>query len=130
MIRIICPHWIVRAHERLVYCLMEDITMLILRRDDHQAHNASQSIAMEAYGGGGWDSRDKLALAAYGGSGGGGREKGRRVKIYDAEEDALALMEALASRPLAVDPLIDILPALSHEQMLELRSEYKRRVKV
>ncbi|KAF2240392.1 Annexin [Trematosphaeria pertusa] len=81
--------------------------------------------------------KDKLALEAYGGYGGrddrDGRDKEkekRRVKIYDAEEDALALVEAMAARTVDVDTLIDILPALSHDQMLELRSEYKRHCKV
>ncbi|PSN70551.1 Annexin [Corynespora cassiicola Philippines] len=54
----------------------------------------------------------------------------RRVKIYDAEEDATALVEAMSHRTPDVDPLIDILPALTHDQMLELRAEYKRHCKV
>jgi hypothetical protein len=62
---------------------------------------------------------DKLAL-----------EKEKRVKIYDATDDALALVEALAQRTPDVDALIDILPALSHDQMLDLRTEYKRHCKV
>jgi hypothetical protein len=66
---------------------------------------------------------DKLALEAAASS-------QKRVKIYDATEDALALVEALAGRTPDVDTLIDILPALSHDQMLELRSEYKRHCKV
>jgi hypothetical protein len=80
--------------------------------------------------------KDKLALAAYGGGGGGGggrderREKEKRVKIYDAEEDALALVDAMSARQIDVDTIIDILPTLSHDQMLELRSEYKRHCKV
>ena len=86
--------------------------------------------------------KDKLALEAYGhvrdshsrshsrdARSSGTKEK-RRVKIYDAEEDALALVDALSSRTPNPDPLIDILPALSHDQMLELRSEYKRHCKV
>lgn len=88
--------------------------------------------------------KDKLALEAYGHirdshsrdrsrDGRTSKEKEkekRRVKIYDAEEDALALVDALSSRTIDPDPLIDILPALSHDQMLELRSEYKRHCKV
>ncbi|KAL1648332.1 hypothetical protein SLS58_002085 [Diplodia intermedia] len=60
------------------------------------------------------------------------REKdksGKRVKIYDAEEDANAILKALSKEP-DPDPLIDILPALSHDQLLELRTEYKRICKV
>ncbi|KAF2192797.1 Annexin [Zopfia rhizophila CBS 207.26] len=80
--------------------------------------------------------KDKLAMEAYGSGGGGGggggreREKEKRVKIYDATEDALALVDAMAARPLDVDVLIDIIPALSHDQILELRAEYKRHCKV
>ncbi|KAJ4293252.1 hypothetical protein N0V90_008534 [Kalmusia sp. IMI 367209] len=82
--------------------------------------------------------KDKLALEAYG-HGHDDRERShsrvrekekRRVKIYDAEEDALALVDALSQRPIDADTIIDILPALSHDQMLELRSEYKRHCKV
>ncbi|KAF2679442.1 Annexin [Lentithecium fluviatile CBS 122367] len=79
--------------------------------------------------------KDKLALEAYGRDSRDdrrddrGKEK-RHVKIYDAEEDALALVDAMSSRPIDVDTIIDILPALSHDQMLELRTEYKRHCKV
>lgn len=59
----------------------------------------------------------------------GDKEK-RRVKIYDAEDDALALVDALGQRNIDFDTIIDILPALSHDQMLELRNEYKRHCKV
>lgn len=75
--------------------------------------------------------KDKLAMEAYGSSGRDReREKEKRVKIYDAEEDALALVDAMSARTPDVDVIIDILPALSHDQMLELRSEYKRHCKV
>ena len=89
--------------------------------------------------------KDKLALEAYGSSGRDNgrdrdrdrdryrekeREKEKRARIYDATGDALALVDALAARTPNNDTLIDILPALSHDQMLELRSEYKRHCKV
>lgn len=82
--------------------------------------------------------KDKLALEAYGNvrderdrsrDRRGDKEK-RRVKIYDAEDDALALVDALGQRNIDFDTIIDILPALSHDQMLELRNEYKRHCKV
>ncbi|KAL5428664.1 hypothetical protein PMIN07_010332 [Paraphaeosphaeria minitans] len=89
--------------------------------------------------------KDKLALEAYKAYGHvgddrdrsrdhsrdrrGDKEK-RRVKIYDAEEDALALVDALGQRNIDADTIIDILPILSHDQMLELRNEYKRHCKV
>jgi hypothetical protein len=50
--------------------------------------------------------------------------------VYDATDDALALVDALAARTPDVDTIVDILPALSHDQMLELRAEYKRHCKV
>lgn len=76
-------------------------------------------------------SMDKLALAAYASTQRDrDREKEKRVKIYDATEDALALVNALATRDPNRGTLIDILPFLSHDQMLELRSEYKRHCKV
>ncbi|KAK5275770.1 hypothetical protein LTR16_012142, partial [Cryomyces antarcticus] len=54
----------------------------------------------------------------------------KRVKLYDAEEDALALVDALSHRTPDAEPIIDILPALTHDQMMELRSEYKKHCKV
>ncbi|KAJ4985268.1 annexin anxc4 [Stagonosporopsis vannaccii] len=94
--------------------------------------------------------RDKLALEAYNSSArdpydpygdrdrdrsrdrrdNGRRKEERRVRVYDAEPDALAIVDALSARTPDVDTLIDILPALSHDQMLELRTEYKRHCKV
>ncbi|KAH6620193.1 hypothetical protein C7974DRAFT_315926 [Boeremia exigua] len=94
--------------------------------------------------------RDKLALEAYNSSArdpydpygdrdrsrdrrDNGRRKEkeeRRARVYDAEPDALAIVDALSARTPDVDTLIDILPALSHDQMLELRTEYKRHCKV
>jgi len=54
----------------------------------------------------------------------------RRARVYDAEPDALAIVDALSSKTPDLDTLVDILPALSHDQMLELRTEYKRHCKV
>ena len=100
------------------------------RRRAHSSAKRSPSPARKS------KHKDKLALAAYGyddrrddSREDRGKEK-RRVKIYDAEEDAVAIVEAMSARPIDVDPIIDILPALSHDQMLELRSEYKRHCKV
>jgi hypothetical protein len=73
---------------------------------------------------------DKLALEAYGRGERLPEKEARRARIYDATDDALALVNALAARTPDVDTIIDILPALSHDQMLELRAEYKRHCKV
>ena len=54
----------------------------------------------------------------------------KRVQLYDAESDANALISALSHRSADPGPLIDILPQLSHDQIMELRNEYKKRCKV
>lgn len=54
----------------------------------------------------------------------------RRARFHDAEDITTRLATALkGSRAPDTGPLIDILPSLTHEQVLELRSEYKRIVK-
>lgn len=54
----------------------------------------------------------------------------KRVKLYDAEGDALALVDALKHSKIDADVVCDILPKLSHDQMLELRQEYKKHCKI
>jgi hypothetical protein len=88
----------------------------------HRKPKHKDKLALEAYGGGRERERERERDQ--------GREKERRVKIYDAEEDALALVDAMAGKPPDVDTIVDILPALSHDQMLELRHEYKKHCKV
>jgi hypothetical protein len=73
---------------------------------------------------------DKLALEAYGRSERLPEKEKRRARIYDATDDALALVDAMAARTPNLDTIVDILPVLSHDQMLELRTEYKRHCKV
>ncbi|KAF2089876.1 Annexin, partial [Saccharata proteae CBS 121410] len=55
----------------------------------------------------------------------------KRVKIYDGEQDASDIVKALSS---SSNPdtavLIDILPHLTHDQMLDLRAAYKRLCKI
>lgn len=59
------------------------------------------------------------------------REKDRRrARVYDATDDAIALAEAMGAKTPDFEVLIEVLPSLSHDQMLELRSEYKRQFKV
>jgi hypothetical protein len=61
-----------------------------------------------------------------------GGKKGRRTaRFHDPEEEAAILARALKGDKHAPDtrPLIDILPGLTHEQVLDLRVEYKRIVK-
>ncbi|KAF2146292.1 uncharacterized protein K452DRAFT_219871 [Aplosporella prunicola CBS 121167] len=55
----------------------------------------------------------------------------KRVKIYDAEEDARDIYSALTARgEPATGALIDILPYLSEDQMQELRAAYKHLYKM
>ena len=54
----------------------------------------------------------------------------KRVKIYDAEADADALASLMNHTIARPGPLIDILPELTHDQLLKLRDEYKKRVRV
>ncbi|TVY48823.1 Annexin [Lachnellula occidentalis] len=61
-----------------------------------------------------------------------GGKKGRRTaRFHDPEEEATILAKALKGEKRHPDtqPLIDILPGLTHEQVLDLRVEYKRIVK-
>ena len=54
----------------------------------------------------------------------------KRIKLYDAEDDAEKLASALNHREARPGPLIDILPILNHDNILALRNEYKKRVKI
>jgi len=54
----------------------------------------------------------------------------KKVSMYDAETDARDIAEELMRSHPNVQILIDILPTLSHDQILELRAAYKRVAKV
>ncbi|KAI4726769.1 Annexin [Aureobasidium sp. EXF-10728] len=54
----------------------------------------------------------------------------KRARLYDAEKDALALNQAISHHKIDVDAICTILPRLTHDQILELRKEYKKHVKV
>lgn len=60
-----------------------------------------------------------------------GEKKRRRARFHDPVEDAARLAKALKGDHLPPDtePLIEILPGMTHEQIMELRVEYKRLVK-
>ncbi|KAI0405547.1 Annexin [Xylaria palmicola] len=63
---------------------------------------------------------------------GGERKTRRRARFYDPEEDAERLSQALKGEHRApkTETLIEILPGLTHEQVMELRSQYKKLVKI
>ncbi|KAK3330912.1 hypothetical protein B0H66DRAFT_490780, partial [Apodospora peruviana] len=63
--------------------------------------------------------------------GSGDKRRSRRARFHDPVDDATRLAKALKGERRAPDtePLIEILPGLTHEQVMELRTEYKRLVK-
>ena len=54
----------------------------------------------------------------------------KRVSFYDPEPDALALAAALKHSKPESAPIISVLPRLSNDHVLELRTEYKKHIKV
>ena len=54
----------------------------------------------------------------------------KRVSFYDPEPDALALAAALKHSKPESAPIISVLPRLSNDHILELRTEYKKHIKV
>jgi hypothetical protein len=61
----------------------------------------------------------------------GDKRRSRRARFYDPVDNAARLAKALKGEKRApeTEPLIEILPGLTHEQVMELRVEYKRLVK-
>ncbi|KAL1856276.1 hypothetical protein Daus18300_010849 [Diaporthe australafricana] len=60
----------------------------------------------------------------------GGKRRSRRARFADPEDDAQRLADALkGSKAPRTEPLIEILPGMTHEQIMNLRAEYKRLVK-
>lgn len=57
--------------------------------------------------------------------------KRRHARFHDPRDDAETIAKALKGekRSPDVEPLIELLPALTHKQMLDLRAEYKKLVK-
>lgn len=54
----------------------------------------------------------------------------KRAIVYDSEADAKAIASALNHTKPDPDPIIDVLPPLTHDQILALRKEYKKQVKI
>ncbi|EAQ89777.1 hypothetical protein CHGG_06396 [Chaetomium globosum CBS 148.51] len=61
----------------------------------------------------------------------GEKRRARRARFADPADDAARLAKALKGERRApeTEPLIEILPGLTHEQIMDLRAEYKRLVK-
>lgn len=58
------------------------------------------------------------------------KDKKKRVQLYDPEEDAKKIASALSHSKVDADAICDVLPGLSHDQIMEVRKEYKKQVKV
>lgn len=57
-------------------------------------------------------------------------KRSRRARFHDPGDDALRIAKALTGgSELDVEPLLEILPGMTHSQVMELRVEYKRIVK-
>lgn len=54
----------------------------------------------------------------------------KKVILYDSEGDAEKLAKALNHSSARPEPLIEVLPELTHDQLLALREQYRKRVKV
>ena len=59
-----------------------------------------------------------------------GASASKRVSFYDPEPDAMALAAALKHSTPDARPIIKVLPRLSDDHILELRTEYKKHIKV
>lgn len=60
----------------------------------------------------------------------GGKRRSRRARFTDPQDDAQRIADALrGSKTPKTEPLVEILPGLTHEQVMDLRAEYKRLVK-
>ncbi|KAF4966511.1 hypothetical protein FZEAL_10642 [Fusarium zealandicum] len=76
------------------------------------------------------DSRALEALSPMGSDNEGDSKRRRRARFHDPEDITTQLAQALkGSRRPDTAPLIEILPSLTHDQVMELRAEYKRIVK-
>lgn len=60
----------------------------------------------------------------------GGNKRSRRARFHDPTDNAARLASALKGHgPPEREPLVEILPSLTHHQVIELRAEYKQLVK-
>lgn len=63
-------------------------------------------------------------------SSGGGKKRQRRARFANPEDDAQRLADALKGHKAPkIEPLLEILPGLTHDQVMDIRAEYKRLVK-
>jgi hypothetical protein len=68
---------------------------------------------------------DRLAKEAYE-----YKSKKKHITIYSGEDDAKTIAAALKHHNVDTDAICDVLPGLTHDNVMELRKEYKKLVKV
>ncbi|KAI1632565.1 hypothetical protein F4809DRAFT_653198 [Biscogniauxia mediterranea] len=97
----------------------------------YQSMSPMPSPLLLASHGPGGSSLDVEPLSPGISDGEGGDKKKRRARFHDPVDDAARLAKALKGERRAPDtePLIEILPGMTHDQIMDLRSEYKRLVK-
>ncbi|KAL8928105.1 MAG: hypothetical protein Q9172_001015 [Xanthocarpia lactea] len=78
----------------------------------------------------GYSSDDSRHKSSYHGRKASSTIVSKRVSFYDPEPDALALAAALKHSTPDPGPINKILPQLSEDHILELRTEYKKHIKV
>ena len=96
---------------------------LALRPDDDDELSEIEPLSPAMIRPGG-KSNDKLAQEATR-----NKEK-KRVQLYDPEEDAKTISQALGRSTPKADAICDVLPGLVHDRIMELRKEYKKQVKI
>ncbi|KAK5109546.1 hypothetical protein LTR62_006897 [Meristemomyces frigidus] len=102
---------------------------LALRPDDDDMSDLEPLEAPSSRKGGSRDKLQRDAERARDNKDRGGKEK-KRVVVYDPEDDAKKIAKALNHSKPVSEPIIDILPGLSHDQTWELRKEYRKQVKI
>jgi hypothetical protein len=96
--------------------------MILRPKDDDDELDTLQPLSPEASRS--TDRDDKLSRDA-------GRSKVKKsVKVHDSEEEAKTLSKALSGHKVDTRVIIEVLPGLSHDQIVYLKKEYKKQVKV
>ena len=96
--------------------------MILRPKDDDDELDMLQPLSPEVSRG--HDRDDKLSRDV-------GRGKVKKsVKVHDSEEEAKILSKALSGHKVDNRVIIEVLPGLSHDQIVYLKKEYKKQVKV
>ena len=104
------------------YQQMSPLPMILRPRDDEDELDMLSPLSPQVSRTG--DRDDRLSRDAHG-----SKEK-KKVKLYDPEEDAKIISQALGKRTVDTAVVCEVLPGLSHDQVMYLRKEYKKQVKI